>query len=117
MADLLDELANLSLTDRTSAPQAAEEVALPDYVYKPLKDDGLFPLINLHPGSAYGDLMCTIYIEKLGRRDFTAVSYCWGSPERPHLMKCSDPKEIEIDSVVRLTSRASREPNRSDQNN
>ncbi|PMD33751.1 heterokaryon incompatibility, partial [Hyaloscypha variabilis F] len=27
---------------------------------------------------------------------FTAISYCWGSSERPHLVKCSDPKKIVI---------------------
>jgi Heterokaryon incompatibility protein (HET) len=96
--DVLKKITNLSLTDGETSSQEGN-VALPDFEYEPLAFDGLFRLVDLHFGSPSDDLMCTVYTERLGRKPFTAVSYCWGSSERPHLMKCSDPKRIEIDGL------------------
>jgi len=95
--EVLTRLTNLSMSDGNTAAQ--DEKPLPDFEYEPLPFDGLFRLIDLHFGAPSDDLMCTIYVENIGRKPFTAISYCWGSSERPHVIKCSNPKKIVVDSV------------------
>ena len=96
-AEVLLRLTDLSLKDGDTASQ--DEQPLPDFEYEPLPFDGLFRLIDLHFGAPSDDLVCTIYVENIGRKPFTAISYCWGSSERPHLIKCSNPKKIVVDDV------------------
>jgi hypothetical protein len=95
---ILSRLTDLSVTDKDKAPQESEAI-LPDFEYEPLQFDGLFRLIDLHYGAPSDDLVCTMFVERLGRKPFTAISYCWGSSERPHLVKCSDPKKIVVEGV------------------
>ncbi|KAE9366950.1 HET-domain-containing protein [Stipitochalara longipes BDJ] len=96
--EVLCRLTNLSLKDGDAAKQENETI-LPDFKYEPLPFDGLFRLIDLHYGAPSDDLVCTIFVERLGRRPFTAISYCWGSTERPHLIKCGEQKKIVVDGV------------------
>jgi Heterokaryon incompatibility protein (HET) len=104
MADpsALDKLTGLSLSDEapeTPAPPV-DISTLPDFEYSPLQFDGLFRLIDLHYGAPSDDLMCTLYVGKLGRKPFSAISYCWGAPDRTHLIKCGNPQQKEVDGVT-----------------
>lgn len=91
------DLTKLSTQGRDPAPPPTQEDdLLPDFEYKPLPEDGLFRLTDLHYRSPPDDLMCTVYRERLGQKPFTAVSYCWGRSDQPHIMKCRDPKKSRL---------------------
>lgn len=68
-----------------------------EYIYTPL-ERGEFRILGLHPGVCSDDLMCTLFTEGLGCPKFAAVSYCWGSTNRPHLLKCGQETIVTVNS-------------------
>ena len=77
-------------------PDLAEHGAV-EYIYTPLNRNE-FRILGLHPGVGSDDLMCTLFTESLGVFQFAAVSYCWGSTDRPHLLNCGQGRMVSVDS-------------------
>ncbi|KAK4210258.1 hypothetical protein QBC37DRAFT_377250 [Rhypophila decipiens] len=54
------------------------------FVCKSLEKKGEIRIVYLHPGLDTNDLMISVYHAPLTARFHTAVSYVWGSEEKPH---------------------------------
>jgi hypothetical protein len=60
-----------------------------DFVYPPLPPDRLRLLI-LHPGKPSDEISCSLMTDLWSCvSEFEAVSYVWGSSERPYKIKCN----------------------------
>jgi hypothetical protein len=59
------------------------------FAYTPLEDNQI-RLLVLSPGSGNDDLVCALTVEDLAKLPaYSALSYVWGSEDRPHRIRCS----------------------------
>ncbi len=58
-----------------------------EFAYHPLPD-GHVRILDLHPGKGDDPLAISLSTERFGATPYSAVSYCWGSTERPHKIRC-----------------------------
>ena len=92
---------DLSVTLRLPIPPPSPK----DFQYSDLKE-GEIRVVNLQYGSGTDVLSCSLSIENLGLTptdgndfpaDYDAVSYCWGSSERSHSIKCNVARSAQIE--------------------
>ncbi|KAK1751380.1 heterokaryon incompatibility protein-domain-containing protein, partial [Echria macrotheca] len=70
---------------------------LPEYTYTPLAHE-FIRMVTLHPGAPDGPLRISINTRYLPFcPPYTAVSYVWGSSERPHLIDAADTVMVRLE--------------------
>lgn len=72
--------------DAGGESDSAEE-PLPAFSFKPLSK-GEIRFIDLHPGEPEDPITLSINNGPFGAIKFTAISYCWGSDEKPCRVRC-----------------------------
>ncbi|KAK3346001.1 heterokaryon incompatibility protein-domain-containing protein [Lasiosphaeria hispida] len=77
------------LTRTATITENMASAQLPDYVYTPLGEKEI-RILDLHPGKPGDELMISISSALLTEGQHVAVSYVWGSEERPHVVKVAD---------------------------
>ncbi len=58
-----------------------------EFAYRPLPE-GHIRVMDLYPGKGDDPVVLSLSTERLGAAPYTAVSYCWGSIDRPHKVLC-----------------------------